>query len=142
MPPSDHAVIIRGAPYFPVPDVASIGSHYRDMLGFQCEYAAGSPPEFAVYSRDGSAIMFRRIPDPSLLCPNERQGGTWDAFFWVSDVEALHGELALKGARVVYPPTVQPYGMKEFAIRDPNGYVLGFGQAWPPANGTVVEDER
>jgi hypothetical protein len=24
---------------------------------------------------------------------------------------------------------VQPYGMKEFAVRDPNGYVLGFGQA-------------
>jgi hypothetical protein len=30
----------------------------------------------------------------------------------------------------VYPPVVQPYGMKEFAVRDPNGYVLGFGQQW------------
>lgn len=48
-----------------------------------------------------------------------------------SDVEALHGELVLKGAIIVYPPIIQPYGMKEFAIRDPNGYVLGFGQTWP-----------
>jgi hypothetical protein len=23
------------------------------------------------------------------------------------------------------------YGMKEFAVRDPNGYVLGFGQTLP-----------
>ena len=63
-------------------------------------------------------------------------------FFWVSDVEAMHDEISTKGARIVYPPTVQPYGMKEFAIRDPNGYVLGFGQAWPPANRTAVQEER
>jgi hypothetical protein len=30
---------------------------------------------------------------------------------------------------------VQPYGMKEFAVRDPDGHVLGFGQTWP-AQGT------
>lgn len=126
---TSRADIIRGAPYFPVPDVSSIGEHYRDVLGFQCEYAAGSPPEFAIYSRNGSPVMFRRVHDPSLLSPNERQGGAWDVFFWVSDVEALFGELTAKGATVVYEPVVQPYGMKEFAVRDPNGYVLGFGQA-------------
>jgi hypothetical protein len=30
--------------------------------------------------------------------------------------------------------------MKEFAVRDPNGYVLGFGQQWPaeaPAAGSA-----
>ena len=49
-------------------------------------------------------------------------------FFWVDDVMKLHAELAGAGATVVYAPVVQPYGMKEFAVRDPNGYVLGFGQ--------------
>ena len=131
MNPTRQAKIVRSAAYFPVPDVTSIGIHYRDVLGFQCEYAAGEPPEFALYNRDGCAVMFRRVPEPSLICPNERQGGTWDVFFWVDDVEALHAELRLKGAKVVYPLVVQPYGMKEFAVRDPNGYVLGFGQEWP-----------
>jgi uncharacterized glyoxalase superfamily protein PhnB len=122
------ADIIRGAPYFPVADVSTIGAYYRDVLGFACEYSAGDPPEFAVYSRDGSPIMFRRVSDPLRISPNERQGGTWDVFFWVSDVDRLYDELAAKRAVVVYAPTVQPYGMKEFAVRDPNGYVLGFGQ--------------
>jgi catechol 2,3-dioxygenase-like lactoylglutathione lyase family enzyme len=122
--------IVRGAPYFPVPDVSGIGTYYRDVLGFHCEYSAGDPPEFAIYSRDGSALMFRRAQDPSLIRPNESQGGTWDVFFWVSDVEALHDELTQKGAAMVYLPVIQPYGMKEFAVRDPNGYVLGFGQEW------------
>lgn len=127
--------LIRGAPYFPVPDVARIGQYYRDVLGFECEYAAGEPLEFAVYSRSGCPVMFRRVGDADRIRPNESQGGTWDVFFWVSRVDALHEELAGKGAVVVYPPVVQPYGMKEFAVRDPDGHVLGFGQTWP-AQGT------
>ena len=130
MSPTPQTDIIRGAPYFPVPDVAAIGNYYRDVLGFACEYSAGEPPEFAVASRSGCAIMFRRVPDPALISPNERQGGTWDVFFWVHDVESIYAELAGKAATIVYPPVVQPYGMKEFAVRDPNGYVLGFGQNW------------
>jgi uncharacterized glyoxalase superfamily protein PhnB len=136
MTSTGHAEIVRGASYFPVGDVSLIGHYYREVLGFQCEYSAGNPPEFAVYSRNGAPLMFRRVPEPALICPNERQGGTWDVFFWVSDVETLHEELARKGATVVYAPVVQPYGMKEFAVRDPNGYVLGFGQTWPAGNAT------
>ena len=67
MCPPDRADIIRGAPYFPVPDVSSIGAYYRDVLGFRCEYAAGEPPEFAVYSRGndpcrrcGTPIRYRK----------------------------------------------------------------------------------
>jgi uncharacterized glyoxalase superfamily protein PhnB len=132
------ANILRCAPYFPVADVASIGAYYRDVLGFACEYAAGNPPEFAVYSRNGVPVMFRRVPQPAAISPNEQQGGTWDAFFWVTEVESLYDELARNGAGVVYAPTVQPYGMKEFAVRDPNGYVLGFGQQWPAATPASV----
>lgn len=130
--------IIRGAPYFPVADVAAIGAHYRDVLGFSCEYSAGNPPEFAVYSRDGVPLMFRRVADPSLIRPNERQGGTWDVFFWVDDVGALYDELRSRGAVIVYEPLVQPYGVKEFAVRDTAGYVLGFGQSWQVDTGTAA----
>ena len=138
MPPTRQVDIIRGAPYFPVPDVSSIGAYYHEVLGFQCEYSAGNPPEFALYSRSGSAVMFRRVQEPSLICPNERQGGTWDVFFWVNDVQALYDELASKSAVVVYAPVIQPYGMKEFAVRDPNGYVLGFGQVWPAGSAAAT----
>ena len=100
-PTTSRPVILRGAPYFPVPDVSHAGAYYREVLGFQPEYSAGEPPEFAVYSRNGCAVMFRRVPEPGLICTNEKQGGTWDAFFWVSDVEALYDELMLKGARLL-----------------------------------------
>ena len=131
MVPTRHAEIIRSATYFPVAEVSTIGAYYRDVLGFQCDYAAGDPPEFAISTRGGCCVMFRRVPAPGLICPNERQGGTWDVFSWVDDVDALHAELAGNGAVIVHPPVVRPYGMKEFAVRDPNAYVLGFGQDWP-----------
>jgi len=129
--------ILRAAPYFPVPDVSAIGAYYQTVLGFRCEYSAGSPAEFAVYSRSGAPLMFRRVENPARIVPNERHGGTWDVFFWVADVEALHRELTAKAAVVVYGPIVQAYGMKEFAVRDPNGYVLGFGQEWVEPGASV-----
>ena len=81
-------------------------------------------------SRDGHPLMFRRVEQADRIRPSEAQGGTWDAFFWVRDARALHDELLSRGADVVYGPVVQEaYQMLELAVRDPDGHVLGFGQA-------------
>jgi catechol 2,3-dioxygenase-like lactoylglutathione lyase family enzyme len=123
--------LTRSAPYFPVADVERSASYYERVLGFKREYAAGSPLEFAIVSRDGLSIMLRLVPNPERISPNEQQGGTWDVFFWVRDVRALHTELAANGADIVYGPTLQPaYAMEELAVRDADGYVLGFGQSF------------
>lgn len=124
----DDRKLLRIAPYFPVTDVPKAVAYYEDILGFQTDYADGSPAEFAVVSRDKLSIMFRRVPNPHAISPNEQQGGTWDAFFWVRDAEALHDELRAHGATIIYAPTNQSYGVREFAVRDGDGYVLGFGQ--------------
>jgi catechol 2,3-dioxygenase-like lactoylglutathione lyase family enzyme len=122
--------LLRSAPYFPVANLEESAAHYEQVLGFRREYVGGSPPEFAIVSRDGLPIMLRLVPTPAKIVPNERQGGTWDAFFWVRDAQALHAELRASGADIVYGPIVQEeYQMEEFAVRDREGYVLGFGQA-------------
>ena len=120
---------LRSAPYFPVADVGETVAYYQRVLGFTPDYVAGTPPVFAIMSRDGLALMLRLVAAPERIVPSEAQGGTWDAFFWVRDVGALHRELCAKGAQVVYGPMVQAeYGMEEFAVRDRDGHVLGFGQ--------------
>src|SRR5215510_10466246 len=122
--------LLRSAPYFPVSNVEQSVAFYERMLGFRCEYSAGTPLQFAICSRDGLAIMLRRVSEPQLITPNEKQGGTWDAFFWVNDAQAFHEEFNSKGAQVVYGPLIQEaYRMNEFAIRDCDGHVLGFGQS-------------
>ena len=124
--------LLRSAPYFPVADVERSAAYYERVFGFHIEYIGGAPPEFAIVSRDGFCIMLRRVSDAARICPMEKQGGTWDAFFWVRDVRALHAELVAKGAVVVYGPTAREYGMDEFAVRDEDGHVLGFGQSLAP----------
>jgi catechol 2,3-dioxygenase-like lactoylglutathione lyase family enzyme len=129
MAKSEVQLLLRSAPYFPVAAVDEAADYYQRVLGFRVEYRAGKPAVFAVVTRDGLSIMLRLVPDPALICPNEKQGGTWDVFFWVRDVRALHAELKASGAEIVYGPVVQEsYRMEEFAVRDPQGYVLGFGQ--------------
>ena len=123
--------LLRAAPYFLVADLEGAASHYERTLGFTREYTGGDPPEFVIVSRDGLPVMLRRAGTDARIVPNEQQGGTWDVFFWVRGVRALHAELLTRGADVVYGPTVQPYGVDEFAVRDVQGYVLGFGE---PAN--------
>ena len=130
MSPDGQTQLLRSAPYFPVPDVDGSVAYYERVLGFQRGYLAGLPAQFAIVSRDGLSIMLRLVPDANRVSPNERQGGTWDVFFWVRDVRALHAELSAAGAEIVYGPVVQKaYAMEEFAARDRDGYVLGFGQS-------------
>lgn len=132
MPDGVHHQLLRCAPYFPVADVERTATHYERVLGFLREYTAGSPPQSAILSRDGLAIMLRLVPDAGRIRPSDQQGGTWDAFFWVRDARALHRQLAEAGADIAYGPVVQEaYHMDEFAVRDPDGHVLGFGQALP-----------
>jgi catechol 2,3-dioxygenase-like lactoylglutathione lyase family enzyme len=119
--------LLRSAPYFPVADIEKSIEHYERVLGFHCDYRGG--PIFAILSRDGLPIMLRVVSSPDAISPNEKQGGTWDAFFWVANARALHAELAERGADIVYGPLVQEeYQMDEFAVRDRERYVLGFGQ--------------
>jgi hypothetical protein len=64
--------LLRSAPYFPVADVERSAMHYERVLGL--------------------------VARPEDISPNEKQGGTWGAFFWVRDVRALHAELRASGA--------------------------------------------
>jgi hypothetical protein len=115
---------------FPVTDLEQSDHHYKQVLGSYREYTGGSPPQFAILSGNGLSFMLRLVTVPQDICPNERQGGTWDVFFWVRNARALHTELLAKGADIVYRPIIQKaYQMEEFTVRDLEGYVLGFGQA-------------
>jgi methyltransferase (TIGR00027 family) len=122
------AQVLRSATCLVVPDVGRAVEYYRDVLGFAIELTPADEVQFAIVVRGAATVMLRLVDDGARIVPNEAQGGTWDLFLWVDDVEALHKELQVRGATIVQAPIVRPYRIKEMVVRDLNGYVLAFGQ--------------
>jgi predicted enzyme related to lactoylglutathione lyase len=119
------------APYFLVGDVVSSAHFYRDTLGFVFDRFWGDPPSFCMVKRGGIVIMLAEVEDKTLVRPNNlvaRDGGTWDAYVWIDNADALHAELQARGAQIAREICDQPYGCRDFDVVDCNGYRLCFGQ--------------
>lgn len=71
--------------------------------------------------RDGAALMFMR--NAHLGAPE----ATATQYIVVDDVRALWESVEARVSPEWGPETMQ-YGMLEFAVRDPDGYLLSFGQ--------------
>ena len=119
------------APYFIVDDVVATAHFYRDKLGFSFVRFWGEPPCFTIMTRSGAAIMLSQFERSGLMRPNsvaDPDGGAWDAYIWIDNADVLYEEFGQKGVTVIQPICDQPYGCRDFTIRDCNGHTLGFGQ--------------
>jgi uncharacterized glyoxalase superfamily protein PhnB len=115
------------APLFFVADIARAAAYYRDALGFAFARIWGEPPCFCMPHRDGLTIMLSAIDDEARIRPNGGVEGSWDAYVWVRDADALFAEFTAKGVQVVHAPVDRDfYGNREFAIRDLDGHVIAF----------------
>jgi catechol 2,3-dioxygenase-like lactoylglutathione lyase family enzyme len=100
-------------------DVADTARWYETVLGFR---TMGEPSdEWCTLGRDDVTIMFMR--NAHLGSPH----ATATQYFHVDDVMALWESIRDR-VTAEWGPEPMPYGMLEFAIRDPNGYLLSFGQ--------------
>lgn len=46
----------------------------------------------------------------------------------VDDVDAVHARAVAAGGEIVYPLTDEPWGLRRFFVRDPNGAVINVTQ--------------
>lgn len=110
-----------------VPDVAATLAYYRDVLGFHIDFDHGSPPIHARVSsgdRDGpSAARIRfeiaREPLPPVL----------SCYLYIHVGRALDDLFAAyrsRGVEIVSSPQDRPWGLRQFEVRDCNGYTLTF----------------
>ena len=119
LPSSNPAQFIQGAPVMHVANVEATAAFYRDVLGFTWDFG---DEDYAVVWRDNSAIHFVR---------DNRSPQGVHLFQWVKDVDAYFKEVVGRGAQAAEPIT-QPYGIREFGLRDINGVEIVFGQDIEP----------
>jgi catechol 2,3-dioxygenase-like lactoylglutathione lyase family enzyme len=116
VPSSNPKQFVQGAPVLHVPDVMATATFYRDVLGFAWDFGDET---YAVVWRDNSAIHFVR---------DERSPKGVHLFQWVKDVDSYYKEIIGRGAEAPAEPKDQPYGIREFGVKDINGVGIVFGQ--------------
>lgn len=50
------------------------------------------------------------------------------AYLIVPGVDQLYEEVSLLGVEVISQPTTEPWGLREFSIRTPDGHRIRFGE--------------
>ena len=121
--------IHSGASVFLVKDVVQSAAYYRDALGFEYERFWGEPPSFCMVWRDRQCFMLAQVENPELIRPvSTIVPAVWDAYLWVGSLDEIYAELEQRGAGIKYEPVVKPYGVKEFAVFDLDGYQIAFGE--------------
>jgi predicted lactoylglutathione lyase len=114
-------------PTFLVTDVGKTTRWYAQYLGFTVStFPKNEPFVFGSMQRDDAEVMLLRQENfvkPEIVRP----AGVWDAYIRIDGVQEFY-ESVSKNVPIQSAPTKQPYGMWEFEVRDPNGYVLVFGE--------------
>lgn len=117
-------------PVLPVADAARAARYFRDVLGFEIDFIAGEPPSYARVKKGDD----RRHGDPVYIRLWQCTSAPASAVAWRGeivihvgrDVDGLHDAYARRGVTIVESLVSQPWGLREFAIREPDGHVLRF----------------
>jgi lactoylglutathione lyase len=115
-----------------VQDVDRSTAFYRDVLGFSIKQTVPDEPPFAFVwlERDGVPVFLNdpKAVEKDVAAATQRPaGGTATLFFVITGVDELHVRVAAR-ATIVMPLKTQFYGMREFAVEDPDGHLLTFAE--------------
>jgi len=110
-------------------DVARTLDLYCNWLGFE---RVGNPVEEAdgLYAVHSGSVYLAFIHSGTVT-PGVLPGRGVRFYFEVDDVEERYQLAQQAGFRMIEPLQDKSYGMREFTIQDPNGYLLTFAQETP-----------
>jgi catechol 2,3-dioxygenase-like lactoylglutathione lyase family enzyme len=114
-------------------DLVKMVAFYRDVLGFSIQWDGQGP--YAEFQNEGVRFsMYERsqLPDLLGLTPTYPAGlnGTFEIAIDLpasADVDREFQRMTAAGARAVYPPRDEPWGMRSSMIMDPEGNLIEIG---------------
>jgi catechol 2,3-dioxygenase-like lactoylglutathione lyase family enzyme len=125
------ATFKSNTPNLLVRDIDASTRFYRDVLGFAVNATVpeAAPFVFVWLTRDEVGV-FLNDPKAAEDFPGaaaRQPGGTCTMFFIIDGVDEYYEQVRGK-ARVVMPIKTQFYGMREFAVDDPDGHLITFAE--------------
>ena len=121
-------------------DAAAAIEWLGDALGFEPQSVHRGDDgtvEHAELRHGAGLIMLGQNRDSGWLGARELDPGSspMSVYVVVDDPDALHERAVAAGAEVIYGLTDQPYGSREFGVRDLEGNAWSFGTYDPYAAG-------
>jgi lactoylglutathione lyase len=104
----------RVAPSIYITDMDRALIFYRDGLGFSLLFVDDPPRRIVV--NHGSAVLHLDI-EPA-------KAGTSRTHMLVEDLDGVINRLAKAGIKLLQPPTVQEWGLRDLWVADPDGNVF------------------
>jgi catechol 2,3-dioxygenase-like lactoylglutathione lyase family enzyme len=120
VPLTGHATV------FLVEDVRRATEYYRDALGFEVDLY--DPDHYGYARRDGSHVHFARFGGVTARPNSEVVPGHVRRLLLGRRPRGSVCGAVERGAELVHGPVDQDYGLRELRVRDPDGYILAFGQ--------------
>ena len=122
-------------PNLVVADMEKSLKFYRDVLGFSVSQTVPDKAPFIfAWMKRGDADVFlnANMPpqpgEPDLYAGKAVGGGTLSMYLVMEGIDELYTGVQQKKSPIVIAMHKQFYGMKEFAMHDPDGYLLIFAQ--------------
>ncbi|BCA56927.1 glyoxalase [Nitrospira sp. KM1] len=108
-------------PILTVRDITKAKSFFVHNLGFTLDFDWGAPPTYAGLHRD--AVCIHLIQEGA----SRQKAGTGNITILSNEVDELFIQCQRNGVDIVVPPEDRPYGLRDFAFRDPDGNVINVG---------------
>lgn len=113
-------MIERSTAILAVTDVVATAGFYTGTLGFRLGWLWGEPASFGSIAYGKGEIFLCRDPELAARSAGHQH------YFTAEDVDGLYERHRAAGAPVVEPLENKPWGMREYTVRDPDGYLLRF----------------
>jgi catechol 2,3-dioxygenase-like lactoylglutathione lyase family enzyme len=120
-------------PGLAVPDLMAAVEFYSSRLGFTVGFTWGEPPSFAgVNLGEVQVFLSQGTPSPEGC----------DVFFVVGNADELYAFHRAAGVEVLSEIGDRDYGLRDYTVRDLNGYRLSFGHYIYSMDGEPLTIER
>ena len=116
--------IRRAIPNLLSGDLAATRDFYAGFLGFDVAMDEEGFTMFASPSNRAAQITVADRDNPG----QDRGISEAQVSVEVEDVDALHAEAVRRGLEIVYPLTDEPWGIRRFFVRSPDGTVINVAQ--------------
>jgi catechol 2,3-dioxygenase-like lactoylglutathione lyase family enzyme len=131
---SSKATIISAEPQMFVSDIKASCEFFREKLGFSLVFSYGKPPYYAQVRRDAARLNLRCVERPvieSTVRDREELLSVSMTVATADEVKLLFLEFQSTGVAFHQTLKRQPWGAKNFVVKDPDGNLLLFAG---PAN--------